>query len=163
MSGIGCFVVFLILYYSGIHPLGNASWLSIWIPVVFICLSTSHYREHELEGFITYGAAYKTGFLTAMAGGVMYALLIYLFGTFIDATLAETYKTYMAEQLENTKGLLSESRYEDTTENLGHSTMSSIAFGDFFTKTLGGFIVSFVTAAVYKKYPPVFKDTVDHQ
>jgi hypothetical protein len=156
--GISCFVVFLLIYFAGFNPLGNASWLGAWIPVVFICLSTRHFREQETEGFIGYGNAFRIGLLTAMAGALLFALIIYLFGTLIDSNLVTLYKNDVVEQLEQTKAFLGDSLYEKMMENVNQTTMFSISSGDFFTKCIGGLIVSLITAAVYKKDPPVFKE-----
>ena len=90
-----------------------------------------------------------------MCGGILYALIIYIFGTAIDHSLVDNYKNEVSEQLEMSKGMLNETLYNKGIESLDHTTLSSIAFGDFFTKTIGGMIVSFITAAVYKKDKPV--------
>ena len=158
LSGTSCFGFFLLLYFMGFNPLGNLSWLGAWIPVVFICLSTSHFREYEAEGFISYSRAFKAGLLTAIAGALVYASMIYIFGSFIDHSLVDIYKNDLGDQLEKTKALINDNLYEKALEGLNQTTMYSIAFGDFFTKCIGGFIVSLVTAAVYKKTPPVFKE-----
>ena len=154
MSGLGSFAVFLLLYYLGWNPLGQASWLGAWVPVVFICLSTAYVRNHLMGGYMSYGQAYRTGFLTAFGGAVLFSLMLYLFGKVIDPGLVESYKSEMLEGLENTKSIIGENLYESSVENLDKTTLFTIASGDFFSKALGGILVSLITAGFYRKQNP---------
>jgi hypothetical protein len=154
MSGIGSFAVFLALYYKGINPLGNASWVGAWIPVVFICIATKYYRDHFLAGEISYGHAMKIGLLTAMAASILFALFVYIFVTLIDSTIVTTFKNEKLFELEETKFMFGDEFYDKMVDGIEKINISTIAFNDFFIKMIGGLLVTFVTAAVYRKKNP---------
>ncbi|MEP7171229.1 MAG: DUF4199 domain-containing protein [Bacteroidota bacterium] len=158
MSGLGSFAVFLGLYYKGISPLGNASWLGAWIPVVFICIATKNYREHVLGGEISYGQAMKIGLTTAMAASFLFVLLIYIFATIIDGSVVEKLKAEQIEQLDFSKLYFGDDFYSDLKDNVEKLTIKEIAFNDFFMKMIGALLVTFVTAAIYRKQNPEIED-----
>jgi hypothetical protein len=158
MSGLGVFAIFLILYFAKINPLGNASWLAAWIPVVFICKSTQHYREHELEGFISYGQAWHIGTLTGIAGALLSALLVFIFCKVYDASLIDTFKNENLSQLESVesqlKGMFGDGMYDKAVESFQRLDVRTVASSDFFNKTIGAILVSLVTASIYKRDKP---------
>lgn len=155
LSGLSCFGMFLLLYFLGFNPLGSISIVGIWIPVVFICLSTKTYRENELEGFMSYKQGIKIGFFTALSGGLLFAFLIYIFGRIIDENLVENYKKEFIVQLEATKSFFSDKMYDMYMTSINEQTMSKLAFSEFISKAIGGLIVSLITAAIFKKQPPI--------
>lgn len=151
MSGLGSFAVFLGLYYKGINPLGNASWLGAWIPVVFICIATKICRDRFLAGEISYGQAMKIGLTTAMAASFLFALLVYIFATLIDNNVITMYKNEFLQGMEDTKFMFSDEMYEQTIESMDKITIINIAFTDFLAKMLGALLLTLVTAAIYRK------------
>lgn len=158
LSGLSCFAVFLLLYFLGINPLGNSSWLSAWIPVVIICVSTKTYRENELEGFMTYGEGWNVGVFTGIAGGMLYALLLYIFLKIFDANLIESFKNENIEQLykmeSELKGIIGSSVFETTLESYKRLDVKTVCSSDFFNKTIGAILVSLITAAIFKRNKP---------
>jgi hypothetical protein len=44
--------------------------------------------------------------------------------------------------------------YENAEQSISELTMATVAYNDFLLKVLGGVLVSFVTAAVFRKQPP---------
>jgi hypothetical protein len=151
MSGLGSFAVFLLLYYNGVNPLGNATWVGAWIPIVFICIATKNYRDHFLAGEITYWQAVKTGMATAIAASFLYAFLIYIFVTLIDGNVVTAFKNEKLLDLEQTKFMFNEDFYEKMVDEIDKFTIGTIAFNDFFMKIIGSFLVSLITAAIYRK------------
>jgi Protein of unknown function (DUF4199) len=158
LSGLACFAVFLLLYFAAANPLGNSSWLAAWIPVVIICISTKHYRENELEGFISYGQAWNIGALTGIAGAILHALLMYIFLKVYDNSLVESFKAENIRQLESMESQLSNvfssSVYDTALESYQRLDVKTVCSSDFFNKTIGAILVSLITAAVYKRNKP---------
>jgi len=155
MSGLCSFVFFLMLQGMGWNALGQASLLGSWIPVVFICLATGKLRDHFLGGFITYGQAFRLGFLTACSGAFLFALILYIYGTAVNHELIEVYKSDVLEDLEKTKSILNDTIYEASMESLDKTTMFTIASSAFFSKTFGGLLVSLITAGFYRRTPMI--------
>ena len=156
--GASSFAMFLIIYLTGNNPLGNASWLGAWIPAVVIAVAVKSYRTHEGEGFISYGEGFRTGLITALLGGVLSALLIYIFCTLFDSTLVERFKADSLAQLELMEGqfksMLSDKMYDQAVDAYNNIDLQSIAMNDFFNKLLSGIILSLIIAAVYKRNKP---------
>jgi len=158
MSGLSCFAMFLILYFTGSNPLGQISWVGVWIPIVFIVLGSRHYRNHEGQGYISYWQGFRVGFLTASCGAFLFALLVWTFATVIDANIIERFKEESLLYLEQTEKLsrsvFGSSIYDASVENIEKITTESIAAQEFWNKTFGGLIVSFITAAFLRNNAP---------
>jgi len=153
LSGLSSFAAFILMYAGGMNPLGKASWLGSWIPVVFICIATKIYRDQAGGGYITYWKAFQAGVFTSMAGAFLFALLIYIFGTLVDVSLIEKYRNEILAEMEMTKMFFNAEFYDLTLESIEKITMSQLAQNDFLLKVLGGTLVSFVTAAIFRKLP----------
>jgi hypothetical protein len=158
LLGIGTMTVFIILYKMGYNPLGNASWLSAWIPVVVIAKSTAAYRNEELEGYMSYGEGFRIGVLTGAAGGLLSALMIYIFCTIVDASIVDDFKTQTLDQMQlvekQMRGLISDNMYDKAIEAYNNISIQSIVTSEFSNKLIGGILISLITAAVYKKNKP---------
>lgn len=154
MSGLSVFLFFMVLYFSGMNIFGPASMLGLWIPIVFIVLSSRFHREHNLGGVMTYGQGFSIGVFTAFFSATMFGLAFYLFGTIYEGGLLSAYKTQAALSMEEGKALLSDSLYEKAMDSIDMVTMSSLAFSEAFNKLLGGFIISLITAAIFRRTKP---------
>ncbi len=155
MSGLASFAMFLLLYYTGFNPLGQISWVGVWIPVVFIVLGTKHYRDHEGLGYISYWQGFRVGFLTASCGAFLFALMVWSFATVIDAQIVERFKQESLMYLEQTeqlsKSMFGEAIYDASVENIEKITTGTISAQEFWDKTFGGLIISLITAAFLRK------------
>lgn len=161
LSGLACFVFFLVLGRMVSNPLGISSWLGAWIPIVFMVLSTKHFRDHDCGGYITYWSAFRAGFMTAVAGGFLFALLVYAYGMVIDADLVERFKEENLRMIEESaqlsKSMFGEALYEKSIESLQQTTISTIASQEFMNKSLGGLLVALVTGAIFRKQQPTIQ------
>jgi len=151
MSGLTSILVFVLIYFSGNSPLGQSSWLGVWVPVVFIPLAIKFHRNKNLEGYITFGQGFFTGIKTTFFAALLFSLLVYLFGAVIDGNLLESYKEEAMVGMEEVRPYFSENMIDAALENLDKMTMSSVAFNEFLTKMLGGAIISLIAAAAYRK------------
>lgn len=157
LSGIGSFVVFLILYWMNMNPLGPASWMGAWVPVLFMVLATRHYRNYENGGFLRYWQGFRIGFLTASAGAVLFGSLTWLFVTLFDAEVLERYKQESLQALELTEGIMKsmvgESAFEQSVESITNLEIGDVVSSDIFNKMLGGILSGFITAAFLRREP----------
>lgn len=154
ISGMASFVFFLLLYFAGMFPLGYASWLGAWIPIVVMVMATKQYRTLN-GGLINYWTAWRVGFLTAACGGFLFCLLVYIFGSVAVTDFLNQFKEYNMTLLEKSRDMsievLGEGMYESTLENLDKQTLSSVAMQEFMNKSLGGIITGFITAAILQR------------
>ncbi len=164
ITGLGNFVFFLLIYFMGKNPLGNWSWLGAWISILLIILGSKEHRNLDLGGYMTYGRGLGMGTLITVFGALLFGVLLYSFGNFIDAGLAQMQIDEFYQGMEQAKKYLSEDKYSKIMEtfeaNKSDFNMSKIAISNFEIKVLGGFIVSLVTAGILsKKRPMFFEDT----
>ncbi len=151
--GLSAFVFAAVASYSLGNPLGLVSWLGVWIPILFICLAMKHQRDSVLGGYIDYWDAYRTGLFTVFFGGILFGMLLYLFGTVIKPSLLADYKTDMLNETENMRNIkfFNEALVDSIVDGIEKTTLGSAIMGDYFNKTLGAALVSLIAASVYKR------------
>lgn len=158
MCGLAGFAMFLIIYWMGFNPLGQASLLGIWIPPLFVYLSVKYYRNEILNGGpISFMEAFRAGFLTAASGALLYALIVFIFGQVIDPNLLDNYKEVMISDLEATessmRSIFGDGYYDAVYEDFKNKTMSGLASGEFGGKIIGGIFYSIIFALILKRNP----------
>lgn len=157
LSGLGSFLVFLILYWLGYNPLGVASWAGAWVPVLFMVLASAYYRGNENGGYLYYWQGFRLGFLTACASALVYGGLSWAFVTMIDNSILDTFKQQSLEAMEMTEGMMKsmmgESAFEQSVETINNMKMEEVASSDILNKMLGGLLTAFITAAFMRREP----------
>ncbi len=157
LSGLGSFAVFIILYFLGFNPLGPSSWAGAWIPVVFMVLSSRHYRNIENGGYLLYWQGFRIGLLTASAGALVYGVLSWAFVTVFDPGILDTFKQQSLEALELSEGIMKsmmgEAAYDQSIEGINNMHMEDVAASDVMNKMFGGLIAAFITAAFMRRDP----------
>lgn len=160
MSGLLSFLGFLLIYFSGNSPFGKLSWLGAWIPVLFIVLATRYFRDHLSDGNIKYVEALRIGINTVFAASFLFALLVYIFGTVIDAGIVAQYKAEALEEFSKAEefygdefmdNYMGENATNQAIENIEETTLYRITFADFSTKMLGGFLVTLITSWIFSR------------
>jgi hypothetical protein len=162
ICGLVMFSITLALWFSGIFPLGTASIYFFWIPLVFMYIATKGLRDNFLKGRITYWGSFKAQMLVVSSYGVLYVLLIYIFGKLVYTDLVSDYiQTYLRElgvtKKEMYKVLGSGyENYEDRMiEEISKSTLSSILFKEYFNKLIGGAFFALMLSFKLKRINPV--------
>jgi hypothetical protein len=153
LSGIGSFLIFLAIYWKGSNPLGAASWLGAWIPVVFLCISIKYFRDKLLGGFITYGQAFKTGVMTTLFASLLFGFMVYIFSYLTHAAFLQAHIQEALLGLEQSKMFFNDELYAEMEEKIESLSINEVVLNDFFTKMLGGLIVSLFAAAYYRRNP----------
>jgi Protein of unknown function (DUF4199) len=155
MSGLSLFLLFILLYFSGMNPLGGMSWLGAWIPLVFIVIATKTIRDQHQGGYISFGSAFRTGIITVFFSSLLFVLLVYIFGRIADGNLVEMYRDEILQGVNEARILLSDKIIDQVLEEAENVTMASIAKSDFTAKVIGGTVVSLVTSAFLMKREPI--------
>ena len=158
MAGGLAFLFFLIYYAFGFNPIGNITWLTFWIPIPFIVMGIKKFREEQGGGYITYGNAFRIGFIISFMYASLFAMLVYLFGAFIDGSFIEDIIATTATEMENNRemmiSLMGEEYYEQTLNEILELTIGSQAMSEFFNKMLFTFVSTLIAAGFLKKKPP---------
>ncbi len=164
--GLGNFIIFLVVYFIGKNPLGNWSWIGLWIPILLIILGTKEHRNSDLGGYITYGRGLGIGMLITLFGALLFSVVLVSFGQFIDASLPQMQIDEFYAGMEQAKKFLSEEKYDkimSTFEaNKAEFTMTKIAISNFEVKLVGGLIISLITSGFISKKRPFFEEQPDN-
>lgn len=160
ISGLGCFALFLLIYFIHKNPFGAWSWLGFWIPILLMILGTKAHRDKDLEGYITYGRAIAVSMLVAFSGAMVYEVLTFAFTTFIGDSVVTMHIDDSAAKIEQARPFLNEKMYQKALTALEEmktnhmQALSQIIMSDFLWKIIGGFLVSLVVAALVKRNSP---------
>lgn len=163
-AGLAGFGFFLLYYFFGVNPIGKISWLSFWVPIPFIIYGIKKTSEEEHEGFISFGQAFRQGILISFVYASLFAMLVYIFGTFIDGTFITDFIDESARNLNENKdaiiSLIGEEAFKRNAEEILSLTIAKYARMDFFNKFIFGVFISLLSALFLKKSKPIF-DNVD--
>jgi hypothetical protein len=157
IAGLAGFVSFIIYYALGTNPMGNISWLTAWIPILFIYLGTKKHRDEVLGGAMTYGQAFLGGLIITLLWATLNGMLTYLFGAFIDASFVDIYKEDAYEQMEAARAFMSEEILDQAMKSIEEMSLGQMVQGDVFNKLFGGLIVSLIIAAINKRKQDIFE------
>ncbi|MBL7926180.1 MAG: DUF4199 domain-containing protein [Bacteroidia bacterium] len=153
--GVAAFAFAVIITAMVGNPLGPASWFGVWIPILFIARSILMHRKIH-DGFISFGEAFRTGFYTIVCGGVLYGLMVYMYGSLVVPQMLDNYKSSSIADVEQiaTMQIISESWLEKMVDSINQTSLGNALMGDYFNKIIGGAIVSLIMAAIYKRNIP---------
>jgi hypothetical protein len=163
IAGIVGFFLFLAIYIMGANPLAGWSWILFWIPIVFVSLAIKKERDHNLNGFISYGQGFLSGLIVSLIYASLYAILVYFFLMFVDSTLIDQVKQQAMEGFDKAAEIFGEEIYDKMVEQLEQTNAGTLAFGELFWKSVWGIIVTLVLAAILKKSPSPFDDSDDNE
>jgi Protein of unknown function (DUF4199) len=157
LSGLVAFVIFLLLYWANLNPLGPASWLGAWVPILFMALATRHYRKYENGGYLMYWNGFRISFLTACSSAFVYGALSWFFVSYVDGELLDRFKQESLEAMELSEGMMKsivgESAFDQSVQSITNMEMAELTSTDVFNKIIGGIFCAFIIAAFYKREP----------
>lgn len=156
-SGLGLFLMFLLVYFSGHNPLGNWSWAGSWVPYVFMVLAVKEYKDQN-NSQISFWKAVSLCFSMLAASALLYESMVYMFTLLINPGIVDQFKEEFIQSLEKSRAFLSETMYETSLENTEKLTIGTIVSSDFFTKIFFGFFVILIIAGIMKNNNPAFTE-----
>ncbi|MEX2596860.1 MAG: DUF4199 domain-containing protein [Salibacteraceae bacterium] len=164
LAGALAFALFLIFYkLMAVNPFGGIKFIGLVIPAGLMYLSMKKYKEIEGEGFLTYGKGFLSGILFTFVYSSLSAMLIYLFGYTVDAGFVEFFITdnlqTLGEGKEQLIKFLGEDTYKEMLNEMKSISLEDLAWSDFQSKTIGGFIIALIVAAILKQKPPIFTES----
>lgn len=163
IAGIAVFSIALVNFLIGFNPFGNASWLGIWIPFVFIYLTIKNVRDKELQGYINYGQAFKVAFIMVLIYATLGNMLNFLFFNLAAPHVFDEFLNQTLEEMEKMEAFVGAAMYEKMVEELEKTTLLSFTFSNTINQILGGTILSLIFAAFMKKNRNIFETTTDEQ
>jgi hypothetical protein len=157
LAGVTAFGLILLLYISGVNPLGNFSWITFWVPILFITLAIKNHRDNNQNGYIKYGEGLWLGILLSLVYASLYAMLMFMFGSFVAPEIVDVQREETIIALEPMKDAMPE-LYDRLYDEVLKLSITSIATSEFFNKAIWGTILSLVIAAILKRQPSIFEE-----
>ncbi len=164
LAGLIAFALFLTSYYAlSLNPFGAIKFFGLAVPALLMYTAVKKYKETEGEGFLTYGKGFVTGVMFTFIYSSLSAMLIYLYGLIVDASFVDFFINdnlrSLGEAKEQILSFMGEETYEEMIAEFQNFDLASLALGDFQSKTIGGFIIALIVAAILKQKPPIFESS----
>lgn len=150
LAGLSFTTVHGLFYFFSNFFSPNIIYFNIFIHTFFIITAVTIYRDHFLNGIITYKKALSLGTQVIFWASIIYAFFIFLMYKIIDPALIDQYLKLVEDTLLQSNF----SKIEvDTLLNMDSRIFSPIALGlsVLVSRTLGGFILSLFIAGMLKR------------
>ena len=151
---IGClinFTLFVLFEILGYNPLGLVSWIGSGLIVGVIAMSIIRYRDGALDGIISFRQAMSIGMLASIVYSSMFAILIYMYGTFASPSIVGVHIQWLKDSMSVIFDSFGDEMANEIMEELKFITMGSISFGDFQSKLISGAIISLISSNILKR------------
>ncbi len=140
----------IIVYLAGMSTNKAIGWINYILMFVGVIFATKVYRDEKCGGYITFGSAFKFGFLTLFLVGIITAVYTYIFFAFISPELTGQILT----QIEN--DMLNSGQSEEQIEMVMSYTKKFMTPGWMVAwlvvgSVFMGTIFSLISAAIMKK------------
>ena len=102
VAGILAFILLIIMYYLGRHPLVTSPFLDFRILLfgIFIFFTLKEFRDYEQQGVLYFSQAMLGGFAVIMITTTITSLLLLLFGTW-ETDFVQDYVTQVTAYLKS--------------------------------------------------------------
>jgi riboflavin transporter FmnP len=159
--GAGLLIFTLILYITNLTYSKGLGYLSYLIIIGGIILGIKNFRDHEQQGFITYGKAVGAGVLTVVFASIIMAIFNYILFKVIDPNLIEKgmeiARTQMMEKNLNDDQIEMAMKMTRTIMSPGVMAIITILGNAFM-----GTIFSLIIAAFMKKDKNIFNQPTEN-
>ena len=161
IAGLVGFVFFLIYYIFDADPFGLISWVSFWVPALFMYLGTKNFRDKLANGYISYWQAFFSCLLIAMVQASLVNMLVYLFGIVVDHSFVQLHINETLAYYDKYASRIPKDKMKQIVDKIKGITLSKLVIGDFVNKVVGGIIVALILAGVLKKNRDLMAETFE--
>jgi hypothetical protein len=150
ITALAMFIFSIILYITNMYLNQSLNWFSYAIMLAGLIFAVKDRRDKDLGGYITFGEAFKTGFLFSIITGVIGTVFSLIMMTFIAPDMiGEILKKAESDMIN--KGLPDEQIKVamDWTRTLTKPLWMAIL--GLFASAFFGAILSLIVAAIFKK------------
>ncbi len=157
-GALASFVIFVALYFSGIPPFGNWSWLMVVIPPIIIPLGAQKVRQME-GGYITYWGALKACLMVVLLYSLAYSMMTFLFVVLIDTDgfVVKSQVDAAYEGIDAMRGFFSEEQIDEMIDSVEEISIGKLVSGDFLTKLVSWGLISLIIAAFIRRKDESFE------
>ncbi len=150
ITALAMFIFSIILYLTNMYLNQSISWLSYAIMLAGLIFAVKDRRDKDLEGYISFGEAFKTGFLFCIVTGAIGTVFSLLMMKFIaPEMITEILKKAESDMINN--GMPDEQIKMAMEYTRRFTTPIWIAIWGLVGSAVIGAILSLIVAAVFKK------------
>ncbi|MDN3546804.1 DUF4199 domain-containing protein [Mucilaginibacter aquaedulcis] len=142
-------VITYIIQFLNLDPDSPVKWLGMVPFIAFMFLTQKELRDNN-GGYITFGEAFKVGFLYSILSGIVLVVFTYLYFAVLSPEMLEKILASTEAKLA-AKGLSQEQIDQGMTFTRKFVGPKSIAIGALVSSIIMGVIVSLIGAAIFKK------------
>ncbi|MGK7389020.1 MAG: DUF4199 domain-containing protein [Candidatus Cyclobacteriaceae bacterium M2_1C_046] len=158
VSAILLCILFVVLFYTGVHPLliPVIYDVRIFLLALFIFFSIKEFRDNKNEGVVHFWQGMLLGLLVAIVLGFFAAIFILAFGAFEEEFLS-SYISYMTEHLVSNKEKFLESigeqTYQNTLQSLPATSLTDLAMDYYFKSVVIGLFLTIIISIILRRQP----------
>lgn len=158
IGGVIAFVLVIVMFYLGRHPLVVSPYLDFRILLfgIFVFFALKEFRDYDQDGVLYFAQAMLGGFMVIFVVTLSASLLIWIFGIF-ESNFVSQYieqvtayvKAFSQEDIDR----LGKDVYERNLEALPSTNISKLAFTYFVQGLVIGFFINIVLSVVVRRQP----------
>ncbi|MEO8471413.1 MAG: DUF4199 domain-containing protein [Chryseolinea sp.] len=158
IGGAIAFLLLLIMYYLGRHPLLVSPFIDFRILLfgIFIYFALREFRDYDQEGVLYFSQAMLGGFTVIFILSVVASALLLIFGTFVKGFVVE----YVEQVIVYVKGFseddiktIGKDVYDRNLAALPATNISTLAITYFIHGLVIGFFVNIILSAILRRQP----------
>lgn len=157
-GGIMAFILLVIMYYTGRHPLAVSPFLDFRILLmgIFIFFSLKEFRDYDQDGTLYFSQAMLGGFVVIFTLSALASILLLAFGSFendfvvlyIEQVTAYV-KGFSKEDIER----IGKDIYQRNLDALPSTNISKLAITYFVHGLVIGFFVNIILSVILRRQP----------
>ena len=152
------FVLLVIMYYMGRHPLLTSPFLDFRILLfgIFVFFSLKEFRDYEQQGALYFSQAMLGGLSVILVMTVIGSLLLWVFGTMVPDVVndyvmqvTDYLKAFTDEEIDR----IGKDIYERNLEALPSTNISNLSITYFVHGLVIGFFVNIILSVILRRQP----------
>jgi len=158
VGGILAFVLLIIMYYLGRHPLVVSPFFDFRLLLfgIFIYFSLKEFRDYDQDGVLYFSQAMLGGFTVIFALSATASLLLLAFGSwehdFVSgyvSKVTEYFRSFSAEDIEQ----IGKDIYQRNLDALPSTNIVGLAITYFIHGLVIGFFVNIILSVILRRQP----------
>lgn len=157
-GGLLAFVLLVIMYYLGRHPLVVSPFLDFRILLfgIFIFFALKEFRDYDQEGVLFFSQAMLGGLVVIFTLSALASVLVLIFGYFADdfvkdyvVKVTEYIKSFSKEDIDR----IGKDIYDRNLAALPATSIFTLAFTYFIHGLVIGFFVNIILSVILRRQP----------
>jgi hypothetical protein len=158
VGGILAFILLIVIYYLGRHPLVTSPFLDFRILLfgIFTFFTLKEFRDYEQDGELYFAQAMIGGFAVIIIMTTLSSILVQVFGTFeknFVATYIEQVMSYLKSFSKEDIERVGKEAYDRNLAELPTTNISNLTITYFVHGMVIGFFVNIILSVILRRQP----------